>query len=125
MLFAIIALILAFIVTILAIRGTVFLLKYTAAWMTDRRPEVFPRPTRCPRCTQSIGRFERLRSFREVVLGGWTCPGCGSEFDQLDNALVARAWNAHLRDAKNRLRLEDQLEAAHDTRSPVEKLLDD
>ena len=125
MLLTILVFLAALVALALLIRSTVFLVKYTQEWIGNARPEVFPRPTRCPRCHQRLGRFERMRTFAEVLFGGWSCPGCGSEFDQLDNIRLARAWNAHLRDAKKRLRTEGHHRSMEDDRTPVERLIDE
>ena len=126
MLLAIIGLIIGGLAIGLLIRWTIFFMKYTAEWInTGQRPDVFPRPHRCPRCEARVASRHKLRSLREAILGGWTCPGCGSVFDQLDRALVARAWNAHLRDSRVRLRREHSRELSEDSRSPVQKLIDE
>ncbi len=123
------SLIFAFVIVLvsgwLLIRGIFFLLKYSEQWINHARPKVFPRPRECPRCEQPIGRFERLNSVRELLLGGWTCPKCGSEFDQLDNIRIARAWNAHLRDLSKRSRRADIDRGRKDGRTPVERLIDE
>lgn len=86
----------------LLIRGTSFGLNYWKEYLNGAQPSVFPRPRECSRCDGALPLFTRLRSFREFLLGGWTCPTCESEFDQLGNIRVARAWNANLRDLKAR-----------------------
>ena len=125
MLLIIVALVGSLILVGLILRGGMFLLKYSEQWANHARPRVFPRPTECPRCEQPVGRFERLRSFSELVLGGWTCPRCGSEFDQLDNIRLARAWNANLRDLEQRATNEKSIRSSDDTATPVQKLFED
>ena len=125
MLLLLIAIVSAIVAGVLLVRGTLFMIKYSEEWIKNGRPTVFPRPKRCPRCDRRIRRSERMRSFTEVFLGGWSCPGCGSEFDQLDNVRVARAWNASLRDLKKREREVRLLNRATDDRTPVERLFDD
>jgi hypothetical protein len=125
MLLASLYLIAILVATFLLLRGSAFAIKYLEQWSSEARPHVFPRPSRCSRCGQHLGRMSRLRTFNQWVLGGWTCPGCGSEFDQLDRILIARAWNAHLRDSKARMRREDLIETARDGKSPVQKLFDE
>ena len=118
--------VLALIASWVLIRGTVFWIKYSEEWIRNSRwPSVFPRLVDCPRCERPIGRLARSRSFREVLLGGWTCPKCGSEFDQLDNIRIARAWNAHLRDFEQRSLNEAAVRDRNDKRSPVERLFEE
>ena len=125
MLLTVIAFIAAMVAAIVVMRGTVFLVKYLREWMRNSRPEIFARASRCPRCDQRLRAFERLRSLRGIVLGGWTCPGCGSEFDQFDSIQVAHAWNANLRDFKKRARTKELTDSIEDGRSPVQRLFDD
>jgi len=120
-----IALLLGTFAALLVLRGTIFLVMYSERWMTYGRPKVFPRPRKCPRCDNRIGRFDRPRSLRQLLLGGWSCRACGSEFDQLNNCRIARAWNAHLRDLTDRSEREAVLEASRDPRSPVQKVIDE
>jgi DNA-directed RNA polymerase subunit RPC12/RpoP len=39
-------------------------------------------PHRCSRCHEELPRFRLPRSFRQAILGGWTCKRCGSEIDR-------------------------------------------
>ena len=117
--------ILLFILGVVTVRGTVFLAVYFREWWRDSRPKVFPRPAFCPRCERPIVKFGRLRSFQQLLFGGWSCVGCGSEFDQLDKVRVARAWNAHLIDHDRRSRSDEEISKRNDSRTPVERLIDD
>ena len=110
---------------LLVIRTSAFLLTYFGQWIRDRRPKLVPRPRECPRCAQPVGRFERTNSFAKVLLGGWACPRCGSEFDQLNNIRIARAWNANLRDLELRSAQEAKASRRDDDRSPVQRMLDE
>jgi ribosomal protein S27AE len=111
--------------SLLVTRSSMFLLMYFGQWFKGGRPKVFPRPRECPRCGQPVGRFERINSIAKVLLGGWACPRCGSEFDQLNNTRIARAWNANLRDLEERSALEAKESRREDSRSPVQRMLDE
>jgi ribosomal protein L37AE/L43A len=37
---------------------------------------------RCPRCHAELPRFRIPKSFRQALLGGWTCSHCGCEVDR-------------------------------------------
>ena len=125
MLSVIFAFLIALLLVWIGVRGSVFSLMYVGQWIRYRRPNIFPRPTVCPRCELPRGRFQSPKSLKEVVLGGWTCRGCGSEFDPLDNIRIARAWNAHLRDNETRSLKARGDEATRDERSPVELLFEE
>src|SRR5215218_1053009 len=125
MLFAIFTFLVTILLVFMAFRGLVFSLMYVGQWIRYRRPKIFPRPSICPRCELPLGRFQSPKSLKEFFLGGWTCRKCGSEFDQLDNIRIARAWNAHLRDNESRS-LEARIdEAVGDDRSPVERMFEE
>lgn len=126
MFLTLLALVLLVLVTLIIVRGSAFVIKYSEAWAKQgKRPKVLPRPSKCPRCGQRLRRFERILGIRNLVVGGWTCPGCGSEFDLLDNVKTAHAWNASLRDAETRRKAEIRRERENDGRTPVQKLFDD
>ena len=125
MLLTIIVFFAVMVAAVLLIRSMLFSFKYLGEWIRNSRPSVFPRPNRCPRCEREITRFDRMRSFRNIVLGGWSCPGCGSEFDQLDYIQIARAWNAHLHDFEKRDRKKELENSKSDDRTPVQRLLDE
>jgi hypothetical protein len=36
----------------------------------------------CPRCTSPMPPLRRPASVRQMLWGGWTCPGCGCEMDR-------------------------------------------
>jgi transposase-like protein len=39
-------------------------------------------PRHCPKCEAPMPRFRIPTSFRQMFLGGWTCPNCGCEIDR-------------------------------------------
>lgn len=125
MLITLIALALGVLSGLLLLRTLTFALFYFERWITYGRPNVFPRPKDCPRCGNRIVWSDSLRTVRHALIGGWTCRSCGSEFDQLNNCRIARAWNANLRDLKDRSLREVVLNESRDTRSPVEKIIDE
>src|SRR5690348_4910635 len=128
MLFALTLLFIFTLVGWLFIRGTVFAVKYFEHRVRGNRSPVFPLPRECSRYEAAFGRFSSLMSFREFVLVGWTCPTCGSEFDQLGNVTRARAWGANLRDLKNRGRISKRADSADSNdsqKSPIERLFED
>lgn len=39
-------------------------------------------PVKCPRCGTQQAAFRRPASFRQAMLGGFTCPNCGCDMDR-------------------------------------------
>ena len=39
----------------------------------------------CPRCGTVQERIRKPASWRQAMLGGWTCPKCGAELDRRGN----------------------------------------
>lgn len=125
MLLVILVLIVGAVAAVLLLRGTILLVMYLVARLRNSRGDILLSPSQCSRCDRPIGRFEGVRTFHELLLGGWTCPGCGSEFDQLGDVRVARSINAHLRDRRDRADREALRDSMADDRTPVEKLFED
>ena len=109
----------------LLIRGVGYSLKYFEVRARGVTLGPFGRNSRCSRCDRSIPFFSRRRSVRELVFGGWTCPKCGSEIDQLGIVRLARARDEHLRDFSKRDRVKQIVEEAKDGRSPIERVIDE
>ena len=104
------------------IRSTLIALKYYEATLKGERPGNIFAVKACERCGKFTSWTARLTSCKEFLLGGWTCPRCMSEYDQIGNVLVARSLDAHLRDAKSRSKTRKRL--SNDDRSPIEKVID-
>lgn len=109
----------------LLIRGAVFSIKYLVYKARGNRSPVFPLPSECCRCDQPLPYFSNLMSFRHVVLGGWACPSCGSEFDQLGNVKKARAWGANIRDLKKRRGTRKVRRVEDEQKSPIERVFEE
>ena len=125
MLLILIGLALGILSALLLLRTLIFAVIYFERWITYGRPSVFPRPRQCPRCGNRIVWLDSLRTVRHALIGGWSCRSCGSQFDQLNNCRIARAWNAHLRDLKDRSTRQAALEESRDSRSPVQRIIDE
>ena len=125
MILTLIVLVLGSLAALLMLRGAIFLVMYCERSITYGCPKVFPLPKRCPRCDSPIRWMDSLRTLRNVLLGGWSCRYCGSEFDQLNDCRVARSWNVHLRDVRERSHLQTLKEESLDPRSPVQKIIDE
>lgn len=107
------------------IRAVSVLIKYSNELAKGNRPSLFPRTIDCERCDKQIAKSKRLKSFRDYLFGGWACPNCGSEYDQLNNLRIARAHDGHLRDSRRRARHLRVNVATPDDRTPVERLIDE
>lgn len=98
-------------------------IKYYEETVKGERPTNFFSPKPCERCGKLTSWTARLTSFRQSLLGGWTCPACGSEYDQVGNLRIARSLDAHLRDARTRSKKRKTLRI--DESTPVEKVIDE
>lgn len=86
----------------LALRFVAFAIKYSEQAAKGSRPKLLAWNRYCPRCEQTVKRFDRVFSVKELLFGGWTCPQCGTEFDQVNEVRIARSIDAHLRDPVSR-----------------------
>lgn len=43
----------------------------------------------CPNCNEPMPTVRAPRSFRQAMLGGWTCPKCGCKMDKWGNSYFA------------------------------------
>jgi hypothetical protein len=122
MLFALLITLLFVITTWILIRVGFHLFRYAEQMARGNSPILFRSVKTCERCNTELPRFSKKVSAKQLFIGGWTCPHCGSEFDQLNNVTVARAFGAHLRDSKTpRL---DRTENWND-KSPIERVFDE
>jgi hypothetical protein len=124
----VLALVLASVIALAAwllLRGAVYLLKFSEEFVKGNRPSFLSRIQNCPRCEAKLKPFTRKVSFKQLLFGGWTCPECGSEFDQMNNVRVARAFDAHLMDFRARKRHGKSLPGASDDKSPIERVFEE
>ena len=40
---------------------------------------LFRKPMNCPKCETELPKFRKPANFRQAMLGGYTCTGCGAE----------------------------------------------
>lgn len=125
MLLAIFATVIGTLLLWLLLRSIIYLVKFSDDWAKGNRPNFLTSRLTCERCETRVSRGERIRSFREYFLGGWTCPNCGSEYDQIDNLRFARSHDEHLRDLKKRDSKKRKVETLNDGKSRVQRLIDE
>jgi hypothetical protein len=46
---------------------------------------------KCPTCDTQQPAIRKPASFRQVILGGWTCANCGTEIDRHGHAINRKA----------------------------------
>lgn len=42
----------------------------------------FSSDLKCPKCDAGLPTTRTPKNFRQMMWGGWTCPGCGTELDK-------------------------------------------
>lgn len=115
---------LIFVGLLVLLRLSIFGIKYSEQAIRGFRPKVLSWNRFCTRCEQEIGRFECVFSVKELLLGGWSCPRCGSEFDQVNELRIPHSIDAHLRDpvARSHGRKRRSLQSG---KSPVERIIEE
>lgn len=110
---------------IVLVRLIVQTLRYSEYRMKGENIAFFDTSTKCVRCETPVSVTTVRRTPKQVLFGGWSCPRCGSEFDQLGTIRVARSYDAHLRDIKRREEAFEFPTSNEDGLSPVQRLLDE
>gem|GEM_PF-5570626 len=123
---------LIFILVLLGILSTWVMLRlviYFIKWSEERTKgndlPFIARDRFCARCDRKVARSKRLISWNEIIFGGWSCPYCGSEYDQVGQLSFARADVAHLRGSRNHQHIPDTVLDHVNDKTPVERLIDE